>query len=122
MENYSTDRTVDMVTEVAYPHTGSAVVLYDFNADNGMNMSYRNAWPEPTNRPPVWGDQDACEMSCPVGDSIERARFACCAGDCCFDAHELPRRRDWHSDQMVHFFRNAGEIIDVCGGDGCTPQ
>lgn len=37
------------------------------------------------------------------------------------DPHELPRKQDHHNDQMVHFFR-TGEIIDVCGGDGCTPD
>lgn len=37
------------------------------------------------------------------------------------DPHELPRKLDHHSEQMVHFFR-TGEIIDVCGGDGCTPE
>ncbi|GMV39447.1 MAG: hypothetical protein AMXMBFR64_11630 [Myxococcales bacterium] len=37
------------------------------------------------------------------------------------DPHELPRKLEHHNDQMVHFFR-TGEIIDVCGGDGCTPD
>lgn len=37
------------------------------------------------------------------------------------NAHEAPRFGDAHNQQMVHFFRNGGEIIDVCGGDGCTP-
>ena len=36
------------------------------------------------------------------------------------DPHSKPRRLDAHSQQMVNFFR-TGEIIDVCGGDGCTP-
>ena len=34
------------------------------------------------------------------------------------DPHEKPRRSDKHTEQMVHFFR-TGEIIDVCGGNGC---
>ncbi|MGM0557551.1 MAG: hypothetical protein ACQEVA_14295 [Myxococcota bacterium] len=38
------------------------------------------------------------------------------------DPHGKPRRADHHNEQMIHFFRNGGEIIDVCGGDGCTPQ
>jgi hypothetical protein len=38
------------------------------------------------------------------------------------DPHELPRRARNAQDQMIHFFRNAGEIIDVCGGDGCHPD
>ena len=37
------------------------------------------------------------------------------------DPHEKPRKLDHHNEQMVHFFR-TGEIIDVCGGDGCTPE
>lgn len=37
------------------------------------------------------------------------------------DPHELPRRRDWHNVQLEHFLR-TGEIIDVCGGDGCRPD
>jgi hypothetical protein len=36
------------------------------------------------------------------------------------DPHEKPRRLDAHNQQMVTFFR-TGQIIDVCGGDGCTP-
>lgn len=37
------------------------------------------------------------------------------------DPHELPRRQPWHDEQLVHFLR-TGEIIDTCGGDGCTPD
>ena len=37
------------------------------------------------------------------------------------DPHGRPRRQDHHNLQMVTFFR-TGEIIDVCGGDGCTPD
>ena len=37
------------------------------------------------------------------------------------DPHGLPRRLDAHNRQMDHFFR-TGEIIDVCGGDGCHPD
>lgn len=37
------------------------------------------------------------------------------------DPHELPRRQPWHDQQLIHFLRN-GEIIDTCGGDGCTPD
>lgn len=122
MANYDADRSVDLVTETAYPHTGSGVVLYDFNQEDDMGMTWRNAWPEPGNLPPVRGDE-TCPAACPAaGTSFDRAKFNCCAGQCCYDAHELPRRRDWHNEQMVHFFRNGGEIIDVCGGDGCRPD
>lgn len=43
------------------------------------------------------------------------------AGEDTVNAHEAPRFGDAHNRQMVHFFRSGGEIIDVCGGDGCTP-
>ena len=38
------------------------------------------------------------------------------------DPHEGPRRLDHANEQMIHFFRSGGEVIDVCGGDGCTPD
>jgi hypothetical protein len=124
MENYDPvdGRTVDLVTPATYPHTGSGVVLYNFNATDGDGMQWRNPWPLPGNLPPQHGDQGACAAECPVGEGFDRADFGCCAGTCCYDAHELPRRRDLHNEQMVHFLRNAGEIVDVCGGDGCTPD
>ncbi len=37
------------------------------------------------------------------------------------DPHGDGRQADHHNQQMVHFFR-TGEIIDVCGGDGCHPD
>ena len=37
------------------------------------------------------------------------------------DPHSLPRRLPEHNVQMTTFFR-TGEIIDVCGGDGCNPN
>lgn len=37
------------------------------------------------------------------------------------DPHSKPRKLDAHNTQMMHFFR-TGEVIDVCGGDGCTPD
>ena len=37
------------------------------------------------------------------------------------DPHGRPRQLKSHNQQMVHFWR-TGEIIDVCGGDGCTPE
>ncbi|MFO0578545.1 MAG: hypothetical protein U1A78_31460 [Polyangia bacterium] len=36
------------------------------------------------------------------------------------DPHGKPRKEPAHNRQMVTFFR-TGEIIDVCGGDGCSP-
>jgi len=41
--------------------------------------------------------------------------------DPALDPHNLPRRTEWHNRQMAHFF-DTGEIIDVCGGDGCHPN
>jgi hypothetical protein len=37
------------------------------------------------------------------------------------NVHEAPRFNTEHNRQMTHFFRNGGEIIDVCGGDVCEP-
>lgn len=37
------------------------------------------------------------------------------------DPHESPRREPHYNVQMVHFLR-TGEVIDVCGGDGCSPE
>ncbi|MFW5966561.1 MAG: hypothetical protein ACOCV2_03530 [Persicimonas sp.] len=36
------------------------------------------------------------------------------------DPHGKPRDLADHSEQMVHFFENDGEIIDVCGGEPCV--
>ena len=37
------------------------------------------------------------------------------------DPHNKPHTQPQHMTQMAHFFR-TGDIIDVCGGDGCTPD
>jgi predicted esterase len=37
------------------------------------------------------------------------------------DPHSKPRQALWHDEQLVQFLR-TGEITDVCGGDGCTPD
>ncbi|MEZ4462453.1 MAG: hypothetical protein R3E66_22565 [bacterium] len=120
MANYDVDRTVDLVTPATYPHQGSAVVLYDFEKSPD-GYTFRNNWPEPGNRPPVRGPESDCPSECPVGREVDGTVYSCCAGACCFDAHELPRRQDHHNDQMIHFFESDGEVIDVCGGDSCTP-
>ena len=93
MENYDSERAPFGAAVQAYPHTGSGIVLYDFG----------NPWPELGNQTP--DDNGICRED---------------LGEIC-DPHELPRRHDPHNEQMVHFFR-TGEIIDVCGGDGCTPD
>jgi hypothetical protein len=37
------------------------------------------------------------------------------------DPHGKPRAFDLHNEQMDTFFR-TGEIVDLCGGDGCHPN
>jgi hypothetical protein len=59
-----------------------------------VNYDFGNPWPAPGNYPPV--------------DDVG-------------DPHGLPRSVAAHNDQMFHFFE-TGEIIDTCGGDGCTPD
>ena len=58
-------------------------------------FDYGNPWPAPGNRPPR-------EMA--PGDP-----------------HGRPRAAVHHQRQIANFFR-TGEIIDVCGGDGCRPD
>jgi len=59
-----------------------------------VNYDFGNPWPAPGNQPP---------------------------NDVIGDPHGSPRNLAEHNQQMVHFWR-TGEIIDVCGGDGCTPN
>lgn len=59
-----------------------------------VNYDFGNPWPAPGNYPPA--------------DDVG-------------DPHGSPRKLANHNQQMFHFFR-TGEIIDVCGGDGCTPD
>lgn len=79
-------------------HYGKEVDLidpqaYPYTGSGVVLYDYGNPWPEPGNRPP------ADEMD---------------------DPHDLPRYEDAHNEQMVHFFRSGGEIIDVCEGAPCT--
>ncbi len=67
---------------------------YPHKGSGLVNYSFGNPWPAPGNKPPF--DQ--------IGDP-----------------HGKPRDLDWHNDQLFHFYR-TGEIKDVCGGDGCTPD
>lgn len=71
--------------------TGQA---YPHSGSGIVLWHFGNPWPPIGNRPPVDRDDDP---------------------------HELPRRRDIHNDQMVHFFR-TGQIIDVCNGKPCWPD
>lgn len=67
---------------------------YPHRGSGVVLYSFGNPWPVPGNVPPK--------------DSLG-------------DPHSKPRKLDIHSRQMTTFFR-TGEIIDVCGGDGCTPS
>ncbi len=84
MENYDDERSVELVDETPYPHSGSGMVMYRFG----------NPWPPAGNLPPH--------------DELG-------------DPHSGPRFELQHSQQLVHFLR-TGEVIDVCGGDGCSPE
>jgi hypothetical protein len=68
---------------------------YPHRGSGVVLYSYNNPWPALGNHPPT-------------RDSLG-------------DPHGRPRREAWHQRQMVTFFR-TGEIIDVCGGNGCTPD
>ena len=98
------------VTEQAYPYKGSGVVIYDFG----------NAWAAPGNKPPagpVYGGSCKVTADCP-----KWPWFQCDAGVCVLgDPHDRPQRMAWRNDQLGHFL-DTGEIIDVCGGDGCHPD
>lgn len=67
---------------------------YPHTGSGVVNYDFGNPWPPPGNKPPY--------------DSVG-------------DPHGKPRSLDWHNEQMFHFFR-TGEIKDVCGGNGCTPD
>jgi hypothetical protein len=67
---------------------------YPHTGSGIVNFSFGNPWPPAGNLPP---------------------------SDEFGDPHGKPRKREHAQRQMVHFFE-TGEIIDVCGGDGCTPQ
>ena len=103
------DRAVALITnEIAVrsnlgialmPEYGKEVSLveptpYPHKGSGLVNYSFGNPWPPPGPVPP--------------DDEIG-------------DPHGLPRVLPEHNEQMLHFFR-TGEIIDTCGGDGCTPN
>ena len=67
---------------------------YPHTGSGLVNYGFGNPWPDPGPEPPF--------------DTIG-------------DPHGKPRQLEWHNKQMMHFFR-TGEIIDVCGGDGCNPD
>ncbi|TDP61770.1 hypothetical protein [Bradymonas sediminis] len=67
---------------------------YPYTGSGVVLYDFGNAWPEPGNVPPA--EEDG------LGDP-----------------HGKPRRVDAHNEQMIHFFRSGGEIIDVCNGAPC---
>ncbi len=73
---------------------GAMPVSYPRTGSGIVLYDHGNPWPPPGNLPP----QDN------VGDP-----------------HGRPRRLAEHNRQLAHFLR-TGEIIDVCGGDGCRPN
>jgi hypothetical protein len=106
MKNYDDERVIWGLEETPYPHSGSGVVLYDFD----------DAWPEPGNHVPAGDFGGNCDGSndCPDG-------YRCSDSVCSHDPHGKPRYLDHHNQQMVQFLR-TGTIIDVCGDDGCHPD
>jgi hypothetical protein len=66
---------------------------YPYHGSGVLLYQFGNPWPQP-------------------GNHFPKDSFG--------DPHGKPRKLDSHSQQMITFFR-TGEIIDVCGGDGCTP-
>ena len=96
------------VQEHAFPYTGSGIVIYDFG----------NPWPLPGNHPPegaLHGAKCKATAECP-------AWYECSEGLCTLDdPHDRPQDLDWRNAQLAHFL-DTGEIIDVCGGDGCHPD
>lgn len=74
---------------------GCAQAAYPRRGSGVVLYDFGNQWPAAGNRPP--------------------------AAESHPDPHELPRRSVNHQRQIANFFR-TGEIIDVCGGDGCHPD
>lgn len=96
MEGWGQDISHMGLNETPYttggqPYKGSGVVMYNLG----------NAWPAPGNITPVVGDTglDANGLG---------------------DPHGIPRYFPAHQEQMMHFLESGGEIIDVCGGNGCN--
>ncbi|MCK6548122.1 hypothetical protein L6R52_19885 [Myxococcota bacterium] len=73
---------------------GAPVVPYPHVGSGMILFDFGNPWPEAGNRTP--------DTTIP-------------------DPHGRPRRLASQQRQMAHFYR-TGEIIDVCGGDGCRPE
>lgn len=73
---------------------GVSEQAYPFSGSGIVMVDVGNPWPKPGNMPPH---------------------------DDLGDPHGKPRKMAWIQEQMMHFL-DTGEIKDVCGGDGCTPD
>lgn len=105
-------KPVALVAAQAFPYVGSGMVLWDFGTP----------WPLPGNVPPQADDAGPCGDGGKCKEGFECKQIADGSSHCIGkDPHELPRRSKSHTQQMMHFF-HTGEIIDVCGGDGCQPD
>lgn len=93
-----TDNGIELMDN--YPKDVALVEPQSFPHEGSGVVLYDfgNPWAEPGNTPPEKTDRG--------------------------DPHGKPRQKDWHNEQMVHFFR-TGEIINTCDDDGdpvCNPQ
>jgi hypothetical protein len=77
------------------PLFGVEEVPYPRQGSGVVMYDFGNPWPPSSNQPPPPHPLD--------------------------DPHNKPGNADHHNAQLVHFLR-TGEVIDVCGGDGCTPE
>ncbi|MBL8601118.1 MAG: hypothetical protein JNK72_04260 [Myxococcales bacterium] len=73
---------------------GLTPVRYPHRGSGLVLYDFGNPWPAPGNRPPT---------------------------DTVGNPHGRPRQAVHHDRQLVTFLR-TGEIVDVCGGDGCRPD
>ncbi len=73
---------------------GLTPTAYPHRGSGVVLYDFGNPWPAIGNRPPM---------------------------DTVGNPHGRPRQQTWHDRQLVTFLR-TGEIVDVCGGDGCRPD
>lgn len=88
-----TDPSIAVLADYGRPVWGLEETPYPHRGSGLVMYDYGNGWPPLGNTPPREGA----------------------------DPHNRPRQDAHHQRQLVHFLR-TGEIIDVCGGDGCTPE
>lgn len=88
------DIAIGLLENYGRPVWGVAPTPYPHTGSGVVLYDFGNPWPALGNFPPSDG----------LGDP-----------------HGKPRQEDHHNAQMMQFFR-SGQIVDVCGGDGCTPD